>query len=942
MPMQQQRVEDILETISDAFVALDRDWRYVYVNRRAGEMFGRRPEDLIGKHIWTEFPEGVGQTFYHAYHRALEQDVFIHFEDYYPPWDRWFENRIYPTAGGLTIFFQDVTERKQAELALAEEASRRADTEAELRRSEARLRGIIDGASASVFVKDLEGRYVLVNRAVEQLVGRDHTEIEGRVAAEIFPGSEAAISDAEQRVREQGAEIATEEHARIDGELRTYDVRRFPLHDERGELTGIGGIATDITERAATEAALRERERQLAEAQRVAHVGSFEWDMVANRITWSEELYRIYGLDPAAFGATFETFIERVHHEDRGRIVEAIDRAVSSGAPFRMQERVVRPTGEIRHLSTWGEILRDDTGAPMRLVGICHDVTDAHRQRERAEALRDANDALTGSLDLDRVLEALLDSLVRFVPDVRARILLSNGDGGLEVRAARGYDGAAAEADPHSPDAFPVDLGTQCVREGRTIIVDDTTGRPDCRPLDEAGSAGSWIGVPLRAAGEVIGLCAIESVRPHAFTQEDVDWAEALIAQAAVAVQNARLHDELRRHAAGLERGVAIRTAELRDAKEEAERANRAKSDFLAGISHELRTPMNAILGFAQLLELDVPEGEARDNVQQILRAGHHLLQLITELLDIARIESGELALSLEPVEVAEIVQEAVDLTRPLADETGVAVAVTGDVSGYVLGDRQRVLQVLLNLLSNAVKYNRPGGTVGISGSRDATDGFALAVRDSGPGIAPEDVERLFVPFDRLGLEAGIVEGAGLGLALARRLVEVMGGSLSVDSTPGVGSIFTIVLPEAEDPLSALRVEAPQGPTADLRSATVLYVEDNLANLRLVERVLGRQPGVKVLAATQGRLGVGLAQRHHPDLVLLDLHLPDITGEEVLDELRALPETAGVPVVVISAAASKARVDALKERGIEAYLTKPIDLAELLEVVGHALGDRAG
>jgi CheY-like chemotaxis protein/anti-sigma regulatory factor (Ser/Thr protein kinase) len=257
-------------------------------------------------------------------------------------------------------------------------------------------------------------------------------------------------------------------------------------------------------------------------------------------------------------------------------------------------------------------------------------------------------------------------------------------------------------------------------------------------------------------------------------------------------------------------------------------------------------------------------------------------------------------------------------------------------VSRYVLADRQRLLQVLLNLVTNAVKYNRPGGSVEVRCAPGTEGRVALEVRDTGPGIAEEDLERLFVPFNRLGLEAGTSEGAGLGLALAKRLVEAMAGTIAVASDPG-GTSFTVLLPEAEDPLATLEEPEAREPATGARAATILYVEDNLANLKLVERALLRQPGFDVLSATDGRTGIELARRHRPDVVLLDLHLPDIAGEEVLDELAAHRETRKVPVIVISAAASKARIDALKRRRITAYLTKPIDLTELLDVVDDAL-----
>jgi CheY-like chemotaxis protein/anti-sigma regulatory factor (Ser/Thr protein kinase) len=257
-----------------------------------------------------------------------------------------------------------------------------------------------------------------------------------------------------------------------------------------------------------------------------------------------------------------------------------------------------------------------------------------------------------------------------------------------------------------------------------------------------------------------------------------------------------------------------------------------------------------------------------------------------------------------------------------------------------VLADRQRVLQVLLNLLANAAKYNRRGGTVDVVCSR-AAERVAIAVRDTGDGIEADDLERLFAPFERLGHDQGSVEGVGLGLTLVQRLVDAMGGTISVASTPGAGSTFTVELPRAEDPLAALAGgDGGPGPP-EAQAATVLYIEDNLANLELVERALARRPALTILTATQGRLGLELARERRPDVILLDLHLPDVDGEDVLDELASSSETGDIPVVIVSAAASKGRVQRLRERGAYDYLTKPIDLKELIEVIHAALGDRA-
>jgi PAS domain S-box-containing protein len=388
----------------------------------------------------------------------------------------------------------------------------------------------------------------------------------------------------------------------------------------------------------------------------------------------------------------------------------------------------------------------------------------------------------------------------------------------------------------------------------------------------------------------------------------------------------------------------------LRAAREAAEAASRAKSEFLSRMSHELRTPLNAILGFGQLIELDANTPGLRESGDQILKAGRHLLALIDEVLDITRIESGRLHISTEPVAIGDLAREIIDLVAPLATPRAVTLSAerlstdpTGDAETFVHADRQRLKQILLNLVANAVKYNRESGRVDIGCEHVPNDRVRIVVEDTGPGIAADKLPRLFTPFDRLGAEQLGVEGTGLGLALSRRLAEAMGGRIGVESTPGAGSKFWVELPGAENPLLRLAHSISAAPPA--RSAAdetrptrrILYVEDNLSNLTLVQRILARDHSIELIPAMQGGLALELARLHRPDLVLLDLHLPDMPGEQVLKQLRDAADCRGIPIVILSADATPGQIERLMGAGASAYVTKPLAVKPFMDIIDDVL-----
>lgn len=375
----------------------------------------------------------------------------------------------------------------------------------------------------------------------------------------------------------------------------------------------------------------------------------------------------------------------------------------------------------------------------------------------------------------------------------------------------------------------------------------------------------------------------------------------------------------------------------VRQAKEAAERANEAKSRFLSHMSHEFRTPLAAIMGFAELLNRGTEDEQQRAWSNYVLDGGRHLLQLVNELLEISRIEAGQMMLAAEPVDVTQSVDDVLSLVRPLAAERGIRVErVVGDGEKPIAhADPLRLKQVLLNLVSNAIKYNREDGTVTVATTETEHGTVRIDVTDTGRGIPPEQLVRLFTPFERLGAEHTHIDGSGLGLVVTKGLVEAMDGRIDVESEVGEHTTFTIELPLAGD---EAREHENVRPVGVATAGDVLYVDDSAANLDLVGGVLAKfRPGLVLRTASEGNAGAELAARRRPDLLLLDLNLPDIPGEEVMRRLRARPLTADVPVVILSADSTSRNITRLLQSGADAYVTKPIDVAQFLDVVDRML-----
>ncbi len=546
-------------------------------------------------------------------------------------------------------------------------------------------------------------------------------------------------------------------------------------------------------------------------------------------------------------------------------------------------------------------------------------------------------------------------------PAIVSVTALRDADGGIIGYLLIGTDNSARKQ---------VEEKLRWTEEGFRLMVESVT---DCAivMLDSEGRVVSW----NTGAQRIKGYSAEEMVGQHfsrfyppadvsrGVPQRDLD---AAAAQGRCEVEGWRVRKDgslfwanvvftAIRDPAGNARGFAKLTRDLTErrlveqtlttAKGDAEKANLAKSEFLSSMSHELRSPLNAILGFAQLMESDATPAtpSQKGSIDEILRAGWYLLELINEILDLAQIESGKLSLSPEPTSLAEVILECQAMIEPQAQQRRIHMTFPQfDVPCFVAADRTRLKQVLINLLSNAIKYNKTGGTVVVDCASSTAERIRLNVRDTGPGLPPEKLAQLFQPFNRLGQEHGTEQGTGIGLVTSKRLVELMGGVLGVESSAGSGSVFWCELGAAAAPeLEARPAElAPAEGVEPLLGAplrTLLYVEDNPANLKLVEQLIARRPALRLLTAVESNQGIQLARAHQPDVILMDINLPGISGIEAMKILRDDPTTAHIPIVALSANAMPRDIAKGLEAGFFSYLTKPIKVAEFMEALDAAL-----
>ncbi len=905
----------------------------------------------------------------------------------------------------------------------------------EHKRSKSRFRGIIENVGDAIFIHDRLGKILDVNQNACEILGYRRDELLVFSMFEIETAFDAnklyelwGIGDTDPSAFPM---TLIGMHRRKSGSLFPVEARISLLPTDEQNL--YVASVRDISERNEAEEKANRNAANLANAQRIAHFGSYEWNIVTGELLWSDEHFRIWGLEPKSIEPSFELFMERVHPEDREKTQAAVEYSLNTGDAFDVNYRLQMDDGSIKYVESLGEPKYDENGSPLHMTGIIHDITKEHeirvalakseaRFRGFAESTSDWFWEMDENLCVNYVSERFEDVTGRPVSAVLGKTRRELADPEQIKTDSEKWNNHFEDMDAHRAfrnfeyEMLPqfngpaVSISVSAVPffdefgkfrgyrgSGEDITerkaIEEALRKSEEQLRDFGASASDWYwemdrglrfsyfserfsevtGVPESA---LLGKTRQQNGNPGA---SDTEWQQHLDNLAAHRSFRNFIHPRTKPDgnivwlsingkpvfapdgSFGGYRGTGADITKLYDAqqnliiaKEEAEKANKAKSEFLSSMSHELRTPLNGILGFTQLLQLDpsapLTDGQ-RDSTNHVIKSGQHLLDLIDQVLELAQIEAGKLSVSLEPVPMCDLVYECINMVASMAEKRAINISIKdGCPDVNAMGDRTRIRQVILNLLSNAVKYNKVGGSISIAARIDTDDAgdknIHIAISDTGPGIAKEKQSGIFEPFNRLGHESSEIEGTGIGLVITRELLHMMDGDMGFESEAGKGSTFWIEIPMASEQTKEIEIESNKQDTVHVldspvgskkQSYKILYVEDNPANMKLMEKVLERVPNIDMISASTGEIGIEKAMDELPDVILMDINLPGISGMEAMAELKKLDETKNIPVIAVTAAAMKHEIEEGNKAGFYTYITKPIKIIELMDCLEEIL-----
>jgi PAS domain S-box-containing protein len=720
-------------------------------------------------------------------------------------------------------------------------------------------------------------------------------------------------------------------------------------------------LQAEIAVRKHAEESLQEKEQLLSTAQRIGHIGSWSYEIVTDTIQYSDEMDRLLDMSPEEFQYNGTALLGLIYTSDQPVVAKWIEDIRDRGKTKDVEFRVLRKNSELRYIHCTGAIEFDEAGKPVRYVGTAQDVTERklaeiqiRQQIEQLTALRKIDQAISSSFDLKITLDILISELIsQLQVDAADVLLLEPTEQILSYAAGRGFRTTTIEsARLHLAD-------NQAARERCSIHIHDLENNPDVRFLTELAVSEDFVdyfGVPLIVKGKVKGVLEVfnrASLQPYA---EWFDFLNTLVGQAAIAIENTQLFENLQRSNVELEYRVAERTAELNRTNIELEHANHVKDEFLANMSHELRTPLNSILGLSESL-LEQRRGSLNEHQQKSLRlvesSGHHLLDLINDILDLSKIEAGKLDFYPQPLTVDEFCWSCLAFVKSQAVKKSINITYTNEATvSKIFVDPRRLKQILVNLLTNAVKFTPEKGKVTLQvTSKLDQDLIQFSVIDTGIGIAPEDLQMLFQPFVQVDSSLNRQqEGTGLGLALVQKLTDFHGGSVLVESEVGKGSSFTINLPCKLDEIAKLdnlhlqktipishHSENPEVPLeASTLHGVVLLAEDNMPNVLTIGEYL-ESHGYEVVVAHDGLEAIEKAEAINPDIILMDIQMPAMNGLDAMARLRGNPRFVSTPIIALTALAMSGDRERCLQAGANEYLSKPVSLKQLVQMISSLI-----
>lgn len=796
----------------------------------------------------------------------------------------------------------------------------------QVQESEARLAAIVNHSPAVIFLKDRHGRYLLTNRRFEEIARAGGIEgpYLGRSDADLLPPALAARFRADDlEVMESRQVKIYEETEEFGGAIRTGLTTKFPLFNETGEVYAVCGINLDITDRVKAETALKQSEERLRLALEAGRMGVWDWHLHTNEIKWSDNLEPVHGLPPGTFGGTFAAFQELIHPEDRPFVNQTITRTLEERSSYDIEFRNLWPDGSVHWMAGKGKVFLGEDGEPVRMIGIGMDVTERKRAEQDTRFLADASATLAALVDYGSTLQKVARLAVPTFADWCSVDMLDES-GGLHRVAVAHADPSKVELAHELHRRFPPDPAApqgvwNILRTGRSELVpeisDDllaaSVADADLLQIIRALGLRSYMGVPLSVRGKVLGVVtfiAAESGRRYDAT--NLASAEDLAHRAAVAIENARLYQEVRE-------------------------ADRKKDEFLAILGHELRNPLAPISNALHILKLPRANGQLLEQAREMMeRQVQHMVRLVDDLLDVSRIVRGKVELRREPIDLAAVVARAVETAQPLIDAEGHELTVTLPPEPLLVsGDLVRLAQVVGNLLNNSARYTDRGGKIEIEGRR-AGDRAMLIVRDTGIGIAPEILPRiwdLFVQADRRMKHAQ--GGMGIGLALVKGLVELHGGTVEARSGgKGKGSEFVVNLPLVTHGQVEGTPRPEEDPAARGVSQRVLIVDDNIdaaESLAMILRLSGHQAQV----AHDGTTALKLAETDPPAVAFLDIGMPGMDGYELARRFKVNPALQNVYLVALTGWGQEEDRRRTREAGFDAHEVKPVSFEALQKLM---------